>query len=111
MLEELKEIVCKANLDFVDEGMVMQTFGNVSGIDRNRRLIVIQPSSVDYSCMNPEKMVVVSLETGKVVEGDLNPSSDTPTHLVLIQGIQAEWFQLHEILILLSFFSYFNCKY
>jgi L-ribulose-5-phosphate 4-epimerase len=83
MLEQLKNDVCKANLDLVARGLVIQTFGNVSGIDRERGLVVIKPSGVDYSAMKPADMVVVSLETGEVVEGSLRPSSDTPTHLVL----------------------------
>jgi L-ribulose-5-phosphate 4-epimerase len=83
MLDELKQQVCKANLDLVAEGLVIQTWGNASGIDRERGLVVIKPSGVPYSDMKPEHMVVVSLADGKVVEGKLKPSSDTPTHLVL----------------------------
>jgi L-ribulose-5-phosphate 4-epimerase len=83
MLEDLKAAVCKANLDLVSRGLVLQTFGNVSGVDRQSGLMVIKPSGVDYACITPAHMVVVSLETGKVVEGDLNPSSDTPTHRIL----------------------------
>ena len=86
MLEELKREVCKANLDLVKEGLVIQTWGNVSGIDRELGLIVIKPSGVPYDSMRPEHMVVVSLEGGKVVEGDLNPSSDTPTHRILYRA-------------------------
>lgn len=89
MLERLKEIVCKANLDLIAKGLVMQTFGNVSGIDRERGLVVIKPSGVDYSGMVPEQMVVVSLETDEVVEGDLKPSSDTPTYLVLYRAFKS----------------------
>ena len=65
---------------------MLLTFGNVSGIDRERGLVVIKPSGVDYACMVPDQMVVVCLETGNVVEGDLKPSSDTPTHLVLYRA-------------------------
>lgn len=83
MLEELKAQVCKANLDLVKEGLVIQTFGNVSGIDRASGRVVIKPSGVGYEMMKPEHMVVVALDSGRVVEGDLRPSSDTPTHLVL----------------------------
>ena len=83
MLEKLKESVCRANLDLVARGLVIQTFGNVSGIDRASGLIVIKPSGVDYETMSAEQMVVVSLLSGNVVEGQLKPSSDTPTHLVL----------------------------
>ena len=93
MLEELKEKVFKANLDLVKQGLVIFTWGNVSGIDREKGLVVIKPSGVSYDEMKVSDMVVVDLESGKVVEGDLNPSSDTPTHLVLykafpnIQGV------------------------
>ena len=86
MLEELKEKVFKANLDLVKHGLVIFTWGNVSGIDREKGLVVIKPSGVSYDTMKASDMVVVSLETGKVVEGDLNPSSDTPTHLVLYRA-------------------------
>jgi L-ribulose-5-phosphate 4-epimerase len=86
MLEELKKQVCKANLDLVKEGLVIQTWGNASAIDRARGTVVIKPSGVPYSGMKPEHMVAVSLETGKIVEGNLKPSSDTPTHLVLYRA-------------------------
>lgn len=86
MLEELKQEVCRANLALVKEGLVIQTWGNASGIDRKHDLVVIKPSGVSYDGMNPEHMVVVSLETGKVIEGKLKPSSDTPTHLVLYRA-------------------------
>ena len=85
MLEQLKEKVCKANLDLVKHGLVIFTWGNVSAIDRASGLVVIKPSGVSYDNMKPEDMVVVDLD-GKVVEGDLNPSSDTPTHLVLYKA-------------------------
>jgi L-ribulose-5-phosphate 4-epimerase len=88
MLKKLKAEVCQANLDLVAEGLVIQTWGNVSGIDRAQDLVVIKPSGVPYSGMKPEHMVVVSLETGKVVEGNLKPSSDTPTHLVLYRAFK-----------------------
>lgn len=88
MLEELKKEVFQANLDLVKQGLVIYTWGNVSGVDREKGLVVIKPSGVSYETMKPEDMVVVSLETGKVVEGDLNPSSDTPTHLVLYRAFQ-----------------------
>ena len=93
MLEELKQKVFKANLDLVKQGLVIFTWGNVSGIDREKGLVVIKPSGVSYDEMKAEDMVVVDLKTGEVVEGDLNPSSDTPTHLALyrafpnIQGV------------------------
>jgi L-ribulose-5-phosphate 4-epimerase len=86
MLEALKQQVCQANLDLVKEGLVIQTFGNVSGIDRAAGLVVIKPSGVPYDGMKPEHMVVVELETGNVVESGLRPSSDTATHLVLYRA-------------------------
>jgi len=86
MLEELKEKVFRANLDLVKHNLVIFTWGNVSGIDREKGLVVIKPSGVDYDVMKASDMVVVDLQTGKVVEGDLNPSSDTPTHLVLYRA-------------------------
>ena len=86
MLEELKEKVFRANLDLVKHNLVIFTWGNVSGIDREKGLVVIKPSGVDYDVMKASDMVVVDLETGAVVEGDLNPSSDTPTHLVLYRA-------------------------
>ncbi len=86
MLELLKQQVCEANLKLVEEGLVIQTWGNVSGVDREGGHLVIKPSGVSYSQMKPEQMVVLSLETGDVVEGDLRPSSDTPTHLILARA-------------------------
>ena len=82
MLEKLKEAVFQANLDLVKHGLVIFTWGNVSGIDREKGLVVIKPSGVSYEKMKPKDMVVLNLY-GKVVEGNLKPSSDTPTHLVL----------------------------
>ncbi len=86
MLEKLKQRVCEANLKLVAEGLVVQTFGNASAIDRLSGSVIIKPSGVSYDNMSPRHMVVVSLQTGKVVEGKLNPSSDTPTHLVLYRA-------------------------
>ncbi|MFZ1073943.1 MAG: L-ribulose-5-phosphate 4-epimerase [Verrucomicrobiia bacterium] len=86
MLEELKRQVCEANLDLVKEGLVIQTWGNASGIDHASGLVAIKPSGVPYASMKPQHMVVVSLETGKVVDGYLKPSSDTPTHLLLYRA-------------------------
>ena len=83
MLEELKEAVLQANLELPRRGLVVYTWGNVSGVDRERGLMVIKPSGVSYEAMKASDMVVVSLETGEKVEGALNPSSDTPTHVVL----------------------------
>lgn len=82
MLEDLKQKVCDANLSLVRHGLVVMTWGNVSGIDREEALVVIKPSGVSYDTMAPAHMVVVGLD-GTVVEGDLKPSSDTPTHLAL----------------------------
>ena len=86
MLEELKQRVFQANLELVKQGLVIFTWGNVSGVDRERGLVVIKPSGVDYDVMKPADMVVVDLATGEVVEGELNPSSDTPTHLALYRA-------------------------
>ena len=88
MLERLKKEVCAANLDLVSRGLVIETWGNASGIDRERGLVVIKPSGVGYTGMKPEHMVVVSLADGKVVEGKLKPSSDTPSHLVLYRAFR-----------------------
>ncbi len=86
MLEELKKKVFNANLDLVKHGLVIFTWGNVSGIDREKGLVVIKPSGVSYDDMKPEDMVVVDLNSGNVVEGSLRPSSDTPTHLALYRA-------------------------
>ena len=83
MLEELKEIVCKANLELPKYGLITFTWGNVSGVDREKGLMVIKPSGVEYDSMTPEDMVVVSLATGEKVEGKWKPSSDTDTHVAL----------------------------
>ncbi len=85
MLEELKEKVYHANLDLVKHGLVIFTWGNVSGIDRESGLVVIKPSGVDYDTMTVEDMVVVDLD-GNIVEGRLKPSSDTPTHLAIYRA-------------------------
>lgn len=82
MLEKLKEVVCKANLDLVDHGLVIHTWGNVSGRDFETGLVVIKPSGVSYEKMKPSDMVVIDSD-GKVVEGDYKPSTDAPTHLIL----------------------------
>ncbi|MCH5311542.1 MAG: L-ribulose-5-phosphate 4-epimerase [Prevotella sp.] len=86
MLEQLKQEVFQANLDLVKQDLVIFTWGNVSGIDREKGLVVIKPSGVSYEDMKVSDMVVVDLETGEVVEGDLNPSSDTATHLILYKA-------------------------
>lgn len=86
MLEKLKARVCQANLEIVARGLVIETWGNASGIDRVRGLVAIKPSGVPYDGMKPRHMVIVSLKTGKVVEGNLQPSSDTQTHLMLYRA-------------------------
>ena len=88
MLEELKKQVCEANRQLVAAGLVIQTWGNVSGVDRASGNVVIKPSGVSYDGMRPEHMVVVSLATGKVMQGELKPSSDTPTHLILYRAFK-----------------------
>lgn len=85
-LAALKRAVCEANLDLVRRGLVIETWGNASGIDREQRRVVIKPSGVSYAELTPEGMAVVSLDTGKLLDGDLRPSSDTPTHLVLYRA-------------------------
>lgn len=89
MLEELKEQVCKANLELVYRGLVTYTWGNVSGIDRDKGLVVIKPSGLDYDGMKPDDMVVVDLLNGETVEGHYKPSSDTPTHLELYRAFSS----------------------
>jgi L-ribulose-5-phosphate 4-epimerase len=86
MLEQLKEQVFQANVSLPRHGLVVFTWGNVSGIDREQGLVVIKPSGVSYDVMKAEDMVVLQLETGKVVEGTLKPSSDTPTHIELYKA-------------------------
>ncbi|XJS10890.1 L-ribulose-5-phosphate 4-epimerase [Aerococcaceae bacterium WGS1372] len=85
MLEELKEEVYQANLELPKRGLVKYTWGNVSGFDQKSQLFVIKPSGVDYEKLKPSDMVVVDLD-GNIVEGDLNPSSDTLTHAVLYKN-------------------------
>lgn len=85
MLEQLKKDVLEANLSLPKYNLVTFTWGNVSGIDREKGLVVIKPSGVEYDVMTAEDMVVVDLD-GNVVEGKLNPSSDTPTHLELYKA-------------------------
>ena len=86
MLEQLKELVFRANLLLPKHGLVTFTWGNVSGIDRKLGLVVIKPSGVSYQEMKAGDMVVVELKTGKAVEGKLKPSSDTPTHIELYKA-------------------------
>lgn len=82
---DLREQVWRANLGLVRAGLVTLSFGNASGVDREAGVLVIKPSGVPYDSLQPEQLVVVSLADGRVVEGDLRPSSDTPTHLILYQ--------------------------
>ena len=82
-LAELREEVLRSNQDLVRAGLVTLSFGNASGVDRAAGVLVIKPSGVPYDELRPESMVVVSLEDGRVADGQLNPSSDTPTHLIL----------------------------
>lgn len=82
MLDALRESVCEANLALVRHGLVTLTWGNVSGIDRATGVVAIKPSGVDYDQLTPANIALVDLD-GNVVEGDLRPSSDTPTHLLL----------------------------
>ena len=86
MLEQLKEQVFQANLLLPKHGLITFTWGNVSGIDREQGLVVIKPSGVSYEVMKAEDMVVVELETGKTMEGNLKPSSDTATHIELYKA-------------------------
>lgn len=87
MLESLKEQVCRANLDLVAHGLVTLTWGNASAFDRDAQRVVIKPSGVPYDQMTPDQMVVVDLD-GRVVEGDLKPSSDTATHVLIYRHFQ-----------------------
>ncbi len=84
-LEELRKLVYQANIDLVDLGLVTLTWGNVSGLDKESGIVAIKPSGVDYKDLAPENLVLVDL-AGNRVEGDLNPSSDTPTHLELYRA-------------------------
>jgi len=86
MLEALKKQVFEANLLLPKHGLVTFTWGNASGIDRERGLVAIKPSGVEYDNMKPEDMVVIELESGRLIEGSLNPSSDTATHLELYKA-------------------------
>jgi L-ribulose-5-phosphate 4-epimerase len=82
-LDDLREAVCAANLALVEAGLVTLSFGNASGADRERGVFVIKPSGVPYGTLRPADMVVVGIADGRVVEGQLRPSSDTPTHAEL----------------------------
>lgn len=86
MLETIKKKVCAANLELVRRGVVIYTWGNVSEIDRDKGLVVIKPSGVDYESMKPEDMVVIDLFSGETIEGKHRPSSDTKTHLEIYRS-------------------------
>lgn len=85
MLKSLREEVLEANLELVRRGLVLYTFGNASGIDRNAGMVVIKPSGVPYEKMTPQDLVIISLD-GRMVEGTLKPSSDVNTHLALYRA-------------------------
>src|SRR6267142_535555 len=87
-LKKLTREVWRANLDLVKEGLVIQTWGNASGIDRGRGVMVIKPSGVSYQTLKPAHMVVLAIGSGEVLEGDLQPSSDTQTHLTLYRAFK-----------------------
>jgi L-ribulose-5-phosphate 4-epimerase len=87
LLEKLREEVLEANLELVKRGLVLYTFGNASGVDREQGLVVIKPSGVDYDELKPEHMVVTDLD-GKIVEGTLKPSSDLDTHTLLYREFE-----------------------
>lgn len=84
--DTLRGQVWKANMDLVESGLVVLTWGNASGADEKRGVMAIKPSGVDYASLKPEDIVLVSIETGETIGGDLNPSSDTPTHLELYRA-------------------------
>ena len=84
--EKLKTFVWQANIDLWNAGLVIQTFGNASGTDTREGVMVIKPSGVDYEKFKPEDMVVLSIDSGKVIDSALNPSSDTPTHLAIYRA-------------------------
>lgn len=88
MLEQLKQKVLEANLELANYGLAIFTWGNVSGLDEERKYIVIKPSGIDYSILDAEDMTVVSLADGRIVEGRYKPSSDTPTHIGLYRAFQ-----------------------
>jgi L-ribulose-5-phosphate 4-epimerase len=88
MLESLRAEVCEANLEVVRRGLVLYTFGNASGVSREQGLVAIKPSGVPYETLRPEHLVITDLE-GRIVEGNLKPSSDLPTHLALYRTFPA----------------------
>jgi L-ribulose-5-phosphate 4-epimerase len=88
MQEELRRAVCDANIELLKQKLVICSWGNVSGIDRSAGIVAIKPSGLAYDELTPDKIVLLDLD-GNVVEGDLNPSSDTPTHLELYRNFEA----------------------
>jgi L-ribulose-5-phosphate 4-epimerase len=82
----LSDLACRANIELANSGLVIGTFGNLSVVDRAAGVVAIKPSGVRYADLTPDKMVLVSLESGEVVDGALRPSSDTPTHLALYRA-------------------------
>ena len=88
MHEELKEAVCQANIELQTQGLVIYSWGNVSGIDRAEGVVAIKPSGVPYDQLTADKIVLLDLD-GNVIDGDLRPSSDTPTHLELYRNFEA----------------------
>jgi L-ribulose-5-phosphate 4-epimerase len=86
MLQKLKEEVLRANINLKESGLVVLTWGNVSGIDRENNMVVIKPSGIGYDAMTADDMVVVDMD-GRVIEGNLKPSSDTPTHLEIYRNL------------------------
>ena len=89
MLEALKEQVLKTNLELVKHGLVVFTWGNASGVDRESGIMAIKPSGVDYGELTADMLVLIDVATGRMVEGGLRPSSDTPTHLALYRAFQS----------------------
>ncbi len=87
MYDDLKKIVCQANIELQRQKLIIYTWGNVSGIDRKAGIVAIKPSGVSYEQLTEEKIVLLDLD-GKIVEGNLNPSSDTPTHIELYRNFK-----------------------
>lgn len=87
--DALKKAVWQANMGLVENGLVLLTWGNASGADRDKGVVAIKPSGVDYAELGPEDIVVLSLESGDVLEGNLSPSSDTPSHLALYRAFDS----------------------
>ena len=85
-MNQLRELACRANLELAHSGLVIGTFGNLSVVDRAAGVFAIKPSGVRYADLTPDKMVLVSLESGEVVNSTLRPSSDTPTHRALYRA-------------------------